>query len=94
MLFVALTLMFAFLTACSPSPTSNPDLIDDLGTLADSNGDIEATLEIASVGSRGKIEAVQTQMGVVGRLTGTLTVGQKTVNIEGITAMDDWMPQG
>lgn len=41
----------------------------------------------------GKIEAVQTQMGVVGRLTGTLTIGQKTVSIEGIAAMDDWMPQ-
>jgi hypothetical protein len=42
----------------------------------------------------GKIEVVQTQMGVVGRLTGTLTSGQKTVIIEGITGTDDWMPQG
>lgn len=47
---VALALMFAFLTACSPGSSSR-DALEELATLADSNGDIEATLEIASVGS-------------------------------------------
>ena len=51
-LFVVLTLMFACLTACSPSPSST-DVLADLGTLADPNGDIEATLEISSLGSSG-----------------------------------------
>lgn len=38
----------------------------------------------------GQVESVQTQVGVVGKLTGTLSSGQKTVSIEGITAVDDW----
>jgi hypothetical protein len=48
-LSIVLVLLLALLSACSPSPTSNSDPIDDLGGLADANGDVEATLQVVSV---------------------------------------------
>ena len=46
-----LTLSLSLLAACGSTPQSSSDPITDLATLADGDGNLEATIEIQSVGS-------------------------------------------
>ena len=46
-----LALSLLLLAACGSTPQATPDPIDDLGSLADANGDIDVTLQVVSVAS-------------------------------------------
>lgn len=65
LLIAILALSLSLLNACGITPQAASDPIDDLGSLADANGDLEATLEIVSLGSSGTSPTAQVNRNAV-----------------------------